>query len=55
MVSLLDFDRAIELFNELQKKDPYSLDQMDTYSNILYVKVMTKQTIHMVQVVMCNL
>ncbi|XP_031555451.1 cell division cycle protein 23 homolog [Actinia tenebrosa] len=35
-----DFDKAVELFTELQKKDPFSLEQMDTYSNILYVKEM---------------
>lgn len=34
-----DFDAACELFKEVQKRDPYSLEHMDTYSNILYVKV----------------
>jgi len=35
-----DFDAACELFKEVQKRDPYSLEHMDTYSNILYVKEM---------------
>jgi hypothetical protein len=37
---LLDFDVAVELYDEVSKVDPYNLDNMDTYSNILYVKVM---------------
>ncbi|XP_068709023.1 cell division cycle protein 23 homolog isoform X1 [Montipora foliosa] len=35
-----DFVAACDLFQEVQKKDPYSLEHMDTYSNILYVKEM---------------
>ena len=35
----VDFEAACELFKEVQKRDPYSLEHMDTYSNILYVKV----------------
>ena len=34
-----DFDAACNLFKEVQKRDPYSLEHVDTYSNILYVKV----------------
>ena len=34
-----DFVSACDLFKEVQKRDPYSLEHMDTYSNILYVKV----------------
>ena len=34
-----DFDAACDLFKEVQKRDPYSLEHVDTYSNILYVKV----------------
>ncbi|KAK2572368.1 Cell division cycle protein 23-like protein [Acropora cervicornis] len=33
-----DFVSACDLFKEVQKRDPYSLEHMDTYSNILYVK-----------------
>jgi len=35
-----DFVSACDLFKEVQKRDPYSLEHMDTYSNILYVKEM---------------
>jgi len=27
------------VFSQLQQVDPYRLDNMDTYSNLLYVKV----------------
>lgn len=37
--TLSDFCAAVDLFKELQKRDPYGLDHMDTYSNILFVKV----------------
>ena len=30
---------AVEQFAKLQKLDPYRLENMDTYSNLLYVKV----------------
>lgn len=35
----LDFDAAVELYDQVNKVDPFSVDNMDTYSNILYVKV----------------
>lgn len=35
-----DVDNAIETFKRIIKADPYCLDNMDTYSNILYVKEM---------------
>ncbi len=34
---------AVELFAQLQKADPHRLDNMDTYSNLLYVKVRLRQ------------
>lgn len=34
----LDVDKAIEIFQALQEADPYRLDNMDTYSNLLFVK-----------------
>ena len=34
-----DVDMAIENFKVVRKLDPYRLDNMDTYSNALYVKV----------------
>ncbi|XP_013103699.2 cell division cycle protein 23 homolog [Stomoxys calcitrans] len=33
-----DVDKAIEIFQDLQEADPYRLDNMDTYSNLLFVK-----------------
>ena len=33
-----DFDEAELLFEELQKYDPYLIDSMDLYSNVLYVR-----------------
>ncbi|TMW41168.1 hypothetical protein DOY81_013753, partial [Sarcophaga bullata] len=33
-----DVDKAIEIFQTLQEADPYRLDNMDTYSNLLFVK-----------------
>ena len=38
-VLFADVDMAKECFMDLRKKDPYRLDNMDTYSNVLYVKV----------------
>ena len=36
--NLRDFDRAQEEYVELVEKDPYRLEGMDVFSNILYVK-----------------
>uniref|UniRef100_A0A1B0FIR9 Cyclosome subunit 8 n=1 Tax=Glossina morsitans morsitans TaxID=37546 RepID=A0A1B0FIR9_GLOMM len=33
-----DVDKAIEIFQVLQEADPYRLDNVDTYSNLLFVK-----------------
>ncbi|KAK0074447.1 hypothetical protein PV326_012442 [Microctonus aethiopoides] len=35
-----DAENAIETFEKIIKDDPYCLDNMDTYSNLLYVKEM---------------
>ncbi len=35
-----DMNRAVELFGQLQKVDPYRLENMDIYSDLLYVKEM---------------
>ncbi|KAL0132742.1 hypothetical protein PUN28_000464 [Cardiocondyla obscurior] len=35
-----DVDNAIETFKRIIDEDPYCLDNMDTYSNLLYVKEM---------------
>jgi len=34
-----DVDQAVNVFSQLQQVDPNRLDNMDTYSNLLYVKV----------------
>lgn len=33
-----EVERAIEIFEEIQKSDPYRLDYLDIYSNLLFVK-----------------
>jgi len=38
-----DVDQAVSMFSQLQQVDPYRLDNMDTYSNLLYVKVYYRQ------------
>lgn len=35
-----DVDQAVTIFKELEAEDPYRLDNLDTYSNLLYVKEM---------------
>ena len=39
-LSFSDVDQAISTFRQLQKDDPYRLENLDTYSNLLYVKEM---------------
>ncbi|XP_006811611.1 cell division cycle protein 23 homolog [Saccoglossus kowalevskii] len=38
--NMRDADIAVDLFAELQEVDPYRLEHMDIYSNLLYVKEM---------------
>lgn len=38
-ISISDIDQALAMFNELRDQDPYRIDNMDTFSNLLYVKV----------------
>lgn len=38
--NLRDVDKSIELFASIRATDPYRLDAMDIYSNLLYVKEM---------------
>lgn len=33
-----DVDKALEIFKKLRIEDPYRLDSIDIYSNVLYVK-----------------
>ena len=37
---------AVDQFAKLQKLDPYRLENMDTYSNLLYVKVGIRMRIY---------
>lgn len=38
MIFLADVDKAIEIFQHIQEVDPYRLDNLDTFSNLLFVK-----------------
>lgn len=39
-MNISELDKAIESFRQLQTADPYRMDNLDTYSNLLYVKDM---------------
>lgn len=39
LLLISDIDQALAMFNELRDRDPYRIDNMDTFSNLLYVKV----------------
>ncbi|KAG7484883.1 hypothetical protein MATL_G00055100 [Megalops atlanticus] len=38
--NIRDIDQALSLFNELREQDPYRIENMDTFSNLLYVRSM---------------
>ncbi|XP_021917579.1 cell division cycle protein 23 homolog isoform X2 [Zootermopsis nevadensis] len=42
-----DVDAAITTFRRLQKCDPFRLDNLDTYSNLLYVKELRVELAHL--------
>uniref|UniRef100_A0A182J1T8 Cyclosome subunit 8 n=1 Tax=Anopheles atroparvus TaxID=41427 RepID=A0A182J1T8_ANOAO len=42
-----DVDRSIEIFQHLQKIDPFRLDNLDSYSNLLFVKDMKTEMSHL--------
>ncbi|XP_052866586.1 cell division cycle protein 23 homolog [Anopheles cruzii] len=42
-----DVDRSIEIFQHLQEIDPYRLDNLDSYSNLLFVKDMKTEMSHL--------
>ncbi|KAK3239275.1 anaphase-promoting complex component apc8 [Cymbomonas tetramitiformis] len=42
--NLRDFDEAQNMFQEVLQRDPFRIDGMDMYSNILYVKMTTLMT-----------
>uniref|UniRef100_A0A8C6Y362 Cyclosome subunit 8 n=1 Tax=Naja naja TaxID=35670 RepID=A0A8C6Y362_NAJNA len=37
--NIRDIDKALSIFNELRKQDPFRIENMDTFSNLLYVRV----------------
>lgn len=37
---VLDVENALQIFKTIIKEDPYCLDNMDTFSNLLYVREM---------------
>jgi len=44
---LTELDAAIATFRALQKEDPYRLDNLDAYSNLLYVKDLRVELSHL--------
>lgn len=42
-LNFADVEKAIEIFQHLQEIDPYRLDNLDTLSNLLFVKEMKKE------------
>uniref|UniRef100_A0A182PJI1 Cyclosome subunit 8 n=1 Tax=Anopheles epiroticus TaxID=199890 RepID=A0A182PJI1_9DIPT len=42
-----DVDRSIDIFQHLQSIDPYRLDNLDSYSNLLFVKDMKTEMSHL--------
>lgn len=42
-----DVDKAIEIFQEIQTADPYRLDNLDIYSNLLFVKELRTEMAHL--------
>merc|ERR1719266_1076368 len=42
-----ELDKAVEYFKDLTNEDPYRLDNLDTYSNVLYVKDQRVELAHL--------
>nr|KAG5700933.1 hypothetical protein BaRGS_034218 [Batillaria attramentaria] len=45
--NMRDVDQAVAAFSELEKMDPYRLETMDIYSDLLYVKEMRAELAHL--------
>jgi anaphase-promoting complex subunit 8 len=43
----VEVDIAVDMFRQLTKDDPCRLENMDTYSNLLYVKEMRAELSHL--------
>uniref|UniRef100_A0A2K6GYB6 Cdc23 domain-containing protein n=1 Tax=Propithecus coquereli TaxID=379532 RepID=A0A2K6GYB6_PROCO len=41
--NIRDIDKALSIFNELRKQDPYRIENMDTFSNLLYIRSMKSE------------
>ncbi|KXJ72407.1 cell division cycle protein 23 homolog [Aedes albopictus] len=42
-----DVDKSIEIFRQLHEEDPFRLDNLDSYSNLLFVKEMKTEMAHL--------
>lgn len=47
ILSVVDVDNALATFKQIIDDDPYCLDNMDTYSNLLYVKELKNELAHL--------
>ncbi|KAK7111014.1 cell division cycle protein 23 homolog [Littorina saxatilis] len=45
--NMRDVEQAVDAFEELEKMDPFRLENMDIYSNLLYVKEMRAELAHL--------
>jgi anaphase-promoting complex subunit 8 len=45
----IEFDEAEEMFDEIVQTDPYRLDDLDVYSNILYVMEKSSKLAYLAQ------
>lgn len=46
-----DIDKALSIFNELRKQDPYRIENMDTFSNLLYVRVSCFSSLDLIKLI----
>ena len=46
---ILEFDEAEEMFDQIVQTDPYRLDDLDVYSNILYVMEKSSKLAYLAQ------
>jgi anaphase-promoting complex subunit 8 len=48
-ISFLEFDEAEEMFDQIIQTDPYRIDDLDVYSNILYVMEKSSKLAYLAQ------
>jgi len=48
-VLIVEFDEAEEMFDQIVQTDPYRLDDLDVYSNILYVMEKSSKLAYLAQ------